>query len=353
MTKRLWLVVVLTVLGALAMSSPAGARTKVVYAGGPAKWQGSLAKRTGAGVDNFLVNRITINVGDTVDWNGASLSSGFHTVDIPKLNGSDLALITGTGKTVQGVNDAAGNPFWFNGKVPVLSFNTALFGPSGPKGYNGTTRVDSGLPLGKPHDFKVKFLTPGTYKYFCDVHYGMHGVVVVKAKGASVPTAQQDAATLQGEERSYTAEAQRVDRTKVHGNRVSVGASGPGGVEVFAMFPSVLRIKAGTTVQFAMSKDTREVHTASFGPAKYLGPLAKSIAGAPAPSPAAIYPSDPPGQIVLSPGSHGNGFANTGLMDRDATTPLPAFGAIKFTQPGTYRYECLIHPFMHGVVIVK
>ena len=352
MLKRSTVVGVLLAMSSLVLAASAGARTKVVYAGGPAKWAASLGKQTGAGVDNFLINRVTINVGDTVDWNGTDLAAGFHTVDIPKLNGSDLALITATGKTVQGVNDAAGNPFWFNGKVPVLSFNTALFGASGPRAYNGTTRVDSGLPVGPPHDFKVKFLTPGTYKYFCDVHHGMDGEVIVKPKGAVVPSAQQDAATLRSEEQGYAAEAQRIDRTKVQKNRVSVGASGPGGLEVFAMFPGVLRIKAGTTVQFMMSKDSREVHTATFGPRSYVQPLGRSFTS-PAPSPAALYPSDPPGHIVLSSGSHGNGFANTGLMDRDATTPLPALGAITFTQAGTYRYVCLVHPFMRGTIIVK
>ncbi len=347
------MIAVLSAVGLLATAASAAARTKVVYAGGPAGWARSLSRHTGAGVDNFLVNRITINVGDTVDWNGASLSGGFHTVDIPKLNGHDLALITGTGKTVQGVNDAAGNPFWFNGKVPLLSFNTALFGPSGPTAYNGTTRVDSGLPLGKPHDFKVKFLTAGTYKYFCDVHYGMQGLIVVKPKGAAVPTAAQDAATLRSEEQHYAAEAKQVARTKTHGNTVSVGASGPGGVEVFAMFPATLRIKVGTTVRFMMSKDSREVHTASFGPRPYLTALSNSFTGGPLPSPAALYPSDPPGHLLLSPTSHGNGFASTGAMDRDATTPLPALGAIKFTHAGTYRYQCLIHPFMHGTILVK
>ena len=50
--------------------------------------------------------------------------------------------------------------------------------------------------------------------------------------------------------------------------------------------------------------------------------------------------------------AHGNGFANIGGLDRDPTTPLPASGQIKFTTPGTYHYACLIHPFMHGTIIV-
>ena len=352
MKTRPVVLALLAVIAALAVPSVAAARTKTVYAGGPVRWANSL-QRYGAGINNFLVNRVTINVGDTVAWNGASLASGFHTVDMPALNGKDLGLITATGKTVQGANDAAGNPFWFNGKVPVLSFNTMLFGQSGPRAYNGTARVDSGLPIGpKPSDLKVKFTTAGVFKYFCDVHPGMVGYVVVKPKGAAVPTAQQDASVLRSEEQQYVGEAKRVDKTKVPANQVSLGASGPGGLEVFAMFPSTLHVKAGTTVRFFMSKDSREVHTATFGPVSYLKPLAMSFRS-PAPAPAAAYPSDPPGQIVLTPTSHGNGFANTGVLDQDSTTPQPASGTITFTKAGVYTYVCVIHPFMRAKVIVK
>ena len=349
MTKRFG-VLVLVVAAAAAFASAASAQTKVVYAGGPGKFVKALG-RQGAGVNNFLVNRITIHVGDTVEWTGASLSGGFHTVDIPKLHGSDLPLILPTGSTVAGVNDAAGNPFWFDGNVPALGFNPQLFTPVGGTTYNGTKRIDSGLPLGKPKNFKIKFTTVGNFKYFCDVHYGMGGTVVVKPKNAPIPTAKDDATTLNKEESNYLAEAKRVAKTNPAAGQVSVGASGPGGLEVFAMFPSVLNINAGTTVQFAMSRQTRETHTATFGPAPYLSQLANSFTG-PAPAPAAVYSSDPPGQITLSPTSHGNGFANTGVLDRDTGTPLPALGAIKFTTPGTYTYECLIHPFMRGTIIV-
>ena len=40
-------------------------------------------------------------------------------------------------------------------------------------------------------------------------------------------------------------------------------------------------------------------------------------------------------------------------MDQDASTPLPASNTITFTKAGTYRYICLVHPFMHGTIVVK
>lgn len=46
-------------------------------------------------------------------------------------------------------------------------------------------------------------------------------------------------------------------------------------------------------------------------------------------SPTAAFPSDPVQPITLTPASHGNGFANTGVLDAVA------------------------HPFMVGTIVVK
>lgn len=328
--------------------SAASAHTKVVYAGGPVSWSSTLGI---AGVDNFLLHRVTINTGDTVVWSGQSLASGFHTVDIPAVGGSDLPLILPTGALVTGSNDAAGNPFWFNGQ-PQLDFNPALFGPIGSHTYTGEARIDSGLPITGPHDFAVTFAKPGAYRYFCDVHPGMAGWVIVKPAGTAIPSDAADARRLAASERHYAAEAQQVAQIKPPANTVSVGASGPGGVELFAMFPSTLAVRAGTTVSFTMPTRSREVHTATFGPEGYRNDLANAFGSNPANAPSALYPSDVP-QITLTPTSHGNGFANTGAMDQDDTSPLPSSNTITFSTPGTYRFECLIHPFMRGTIVVN
>jgi plastocyanin len=340
---------------ALALPAAAGARTKTVYPGGPVKWQNQIATKYGAFVDNFMINRVTINVGDTVVWDGkARFNGGFHTVDFPAKGGSDVPLILPTGNTVTGVDDAAGNPFWFNGKVPALGFNPALFAASKGGTYDGSKRIDSGLPVSpKPTDFKLKFTKPGVYRYFCDVHPGMIGFVVVKKKGQAIPSTKADAKTLAKEQAAYVAGAKKLDKTKVTGANVSLGQAGANGLEVLAMFPGKLTVKNGTTVTFAMAKGTREVHTATFGPAPYINALANAFATSQVFPGNAIYPSDPPGSITLNPTSHGNGFANVGALDRDPTTPLPPSGQIKFTAPGTYHFICLVHPFMHGTVVVK
>jgi plastocyanin len=300
-------------------------------------------------INAFFNKKVTINVGDTV----AFQIRGFHTVDIPAKGGSALPLLL-PGKPATG-SDFSGSPFWWSGKLPTVGFNPALLAPGKSAVYNGSKRLDTGLPLGKPKPFNITFSKPGTYKYFCDVHPGMVGTVVVKPDGAAIPSAKQDAkAGL----RQATADVKAAKRAaaalaKLPADTVSVGQSAPGGVELFNMFPSTLTVNAGTTVTFRMSKHSFEVHTATFGDAKTLTALAKGFQGIPFPS-QGVYPSDPPGTITESLTSHGNGFANTGVIDNDPGTKqiLPS-SQIKFTQAGTYHFICLIHPFMHGTIIVK
>jgi plastocyanin len=199
----------------------------------------------------------------------------------------------------------------------------------------------------------VVFTKAGTYKYFCDVHPGMVGVVVVKPTGQTVPSAAQDAASLKAEIKSDLTALKRAAKRKLAKNHVSVGGSGGNGAELFAMIPSKLKVKRGTVVTFAMAPRSREDHTATFGPVKYINTLAKAFLTVPAATQIGAYPSSAKQPIPLGPTSHGNGFANIGLIDRDSSTKtVPAAGKIKFTTPGVYHFICLIHSNMHGTIIV-
>lgn len=348
----------------VALPAAAGARSKTVYAGGPkinkaqiVKLLGKEARRVKAdnpGLNAFLNQTVTINAGDSVKWVG--LAANFHTVDIPALGGSDLPFVV-PGPTVTGATDFAGNPFWFDGKLPGLGFNPALLAPIGGTTYNGTSRIDSGAPLAPhaPNTLKVTFTKAGVYKYFCDIHPGMIGYVVVKPKGKPIPSPKQDAAALNKQISALILAAGRLaTHASQPANHVSLGLSTRQGLELYSMFPATLHVKAGTVVTFSMSLTSREVHTASFGPSAYLRNLASNLGMGPVPTSEVLYPSSNPalGPIPEGPTEHGNGFANTGGLDRDPTTPLPPSGKIDFTAPGTYHFVCLIHPFMRGTVIV-
>ncbi len=119
--------------------------------------------------------------------------------------------------------------------------------PSGPTTYDGTTRIDTGLPLGSgpPRPLNVRFTKPGTYKYFCDVHPGMVGEVVVRPHGQSVPSAAQDAASLNNEIKRDLAALGRAAKVRVPADHVSVGGSGGNGAELSRDAPCEADREAG------------------------------------------------------------------------------------------------------------
>lgn len=342
----------------------AQAKTVTVYTGPPpnidklvpasAGLSKSFKAKYNPDVNAFFPQKVTIHVGDTVRFVRGMMP---HTIDIPPVGSdSDLPFFV-AGKLVAGVNDAAGNPFWFNGHVPSLGLNPLLAVPGPTRvSYDGSKRVESGFFVGNgaAPDLNVTFTKAGAFKAFCDVHYGMAATVVVLPKSRPLPTAAQDNAALRAQARSDVKALKAAAHIKLPANTVSVGSAGPGGAELFAMFPATLHIKAGTVVTFTMSRDTREAHTVTFGSPAYLAKLARGLLSDPLLTQEDLYPSDIPvaGPIVVSPPAHGNGFANLGALDRDSTTPLPASGKIMFPTPGTYQYVCLIHPFMRGTIIV-
>jgi plastocyanin len=329
-----------------ALPAGAEARTHLLWAGGTPAFQSSLRHRLAAVANDFFPHSVTLDAGDTVQWRG--MSTGSHSIDVPRKGGADLQLIAPTGTTAANLTDFAGSQFWFNGQ-PNLGLNPQLFAPSGGNTYNGSGRAASGLPLGKPRPFRLMFTKPGTYEYFCDVHYDMRGLIVVKAKGVATPTAAQESAAVATQQDRDTRIAKALTKTNVTG-RVSLGVAGRNNVEILAMFPRRLKVRIGASVSFSLPNPTGETHTATFASNSYLKPLENSIAG-PTPTATAVYPSSPNGPLLL-PGPHGNGFANAGVLERDDDSHLKPGAQFMFTVPGTYNYVCLIHPFMQGTVVV-
>ncbi len=353
---RLVMLCALSCAGALWLAAAAGARTIVVTAGAPkssnlvaAKYLSkSFAKRYHPNVNAFFNQRTTINVGDTVSF----YFDGFHTVDLPGRSHTDLPLVVRTRTIANGFKDAAGNPFWFNGKLPLLGLNPQLFSRSKAHSYSGTKRLDSGIRSSKP--FNVVFTKPGTYKFFCDVHPGMIGYVTVRPSGVQIPSVRQDLKALLTQETKDIKATKQAARGRPPARTIILGQSAPGGVELDALFPAKLTVKAGTVVTFRMSAHSRETHTATFGPRPYLNRIIKNFQTGPIFLPVGTYLSDPSRPLTLTPTSHGNSFLSTGLLDNDPSTKqFRSSTKIDFTTRGTYHFVCLIHPFMRGTIIVK
>jgi plastocyanin len=349
-------VVVLAVLAIPAAS--AGAATRTVTMGPTPDVERQLNTRFASDVNDFFPHGTTIHVGDRIRF----VPTTFHTVDFPRRGQGAIPLFSPTGEKVVGARDAADLPFWFNGQ-DQLGFTPALtrsgFGKSFT--FNGRRRVESGLPLqDRPKPMTVRFTRAGRFTYLCDVHAGMKGTVRVRPRGRRIPTARQHAAKVRAQVARGMRIARQLGSTEPPAGVVSVGASGRGGVERFQMFPDTQTVPVGTTLRFEMSARTFEVHTATFGPGdpeadpnSYLGQLAESFTS-PTVNPAAIYQSELPGTVAsLTPRLHGNGFWNSGVMDRATATPPPSSNSVRFGEAGTYDFFCLIHPFMKGTVVVQ
>jgi plastocyanin len=340
---------------------PAAAQgsTRTVVAGPPQKVKGLPA---GADANAFFRKTVTVHVGDKVKWQ----FNGFHTVTLPAKGKKPPAFIgpDPSGALVSGVNDAAGNPFWFNGKVPRLTLTADGALPAGGKSYNGKKLVSSGAPLaaGAPKPFTVKFTKKGSYSYYCTIHTGQKGTVKVVGKAKAIPSNKANAKAAKKEYAKVVKQLKKDGKfAGPAGNAVRAGNDTLTST-ILGFFPATKSVPVGTTVTFSMSPKSTEAHTITFGPVDYLktladgfiGPDPANPQGLPVVNPQDAFPSDPPPSLPPFDGTnHGNGFINTGIIDQDAATPTnPASGQVTFSKAGTYNYICLIHPDMKGSIVV-
>src|SRR3954468_12598512 len=325
-----------------------------------------LAKPYEADAIDYFPHTITVRVGDSVKF----LPTAFHNVDIPPRGKKHIALLLPTG-TITGVNDAAGQPYWFNGALPSVKFNPLIVPPnpsvgSGPTKvpgkkvekatYNGKKQILSDIPFNAgPPALQVKFTKPGSVTYYCDLHEGMKGVVRVLAKHHKVPTAKADKKTLNKQiTRDFAVAKTRYNQTPP-ANTVYVGSAGKYGVEYFGYDPQVLHVPVGTPVTFQMTPGSFENHTATTAGAEnadpekvansYLGQIAASFFDPAGFLPQGVWPSEPTEPAVLTKRSHGNGFWNTGVLDVLSSTPdqfIPDHRAVTFGESGTYDFYCMV-----------
>ncbi|GLG02293.1 hypothetical protein Alches_23340 [Alicyclobacillus hesperidum subsp. aegles] len=101
----------------------------------------------------FFPNSIVVDAGDTVTFVGSG-----HTIAFPG-----------------------------NGQMPPIG-SPLMFKPTTDQTYDGTKFVSSGLLMGKP--WSLTFTKPGVYPYYCGLHPGMAGVVIVQPAGTAYPMTQ-------------------------------------------------------------------------------------------------------------------------------------------------------------------
>jgi plastocyanin len=351
--RRKLTLAVLSAASLLALA-PTGAlaRTFTVDVGPPGRMPAHLD------FDAFFPSALTVHAGDSVRFQ----IMGFHDVAYlpPGMARSPLA-IPDPAATAGAVRDAAGAPLWFD-SAPRLELNPLVALPAGGATLDPARYANSGLPSrSQPTTtYLLRFTRPGTYRLYCLVHGAMSVRVRVVPHARSIPSPAQVQATARAQLQVAMGLAQRLER--VTPPRLTVLAGHDAGpVAWMRFFPENLRIRAGQTVTFQVDSK-HEPHTITFGPEAYTGAIERTLIepqptgdGSPALvfNPLGMYPSEPPGSPLLDTGAnHGNGFLGSGPLDTDPRTPNPSEVRITFTKPGTYHYECVIHPGMDGTITV-
>ncbi|HEY8685565.1 MAG TPA: plastocyanin/azurin family copper-binding protein [Chloroflexota bacterium] len=111
--------------------------------------------------------------------------------------------------------------------------------------------------------------------------------------------------------------------------QVSAGSGTPdAAVTGMAFYPPVITIDVGDSITWSANGDA---HTVAF------------LSGAAAPPPISPAAGTPAGGTSYD----GTGFVNSGIV-----TPGSTF-TLNFTKAGTFQYQCLFHPVMHGTVVVQ
>jgi plastocyanin len=364
----------------LVLPLAAQAVTREVTQGLPTKVQQTRAFLGQGGHDidaiDFFPHTVTIHVGDKIHFS----QTAFHQLDIPAIGQKRLVLLVQKG-TVGHVVGKDGNPFWYSDSpFPNFGFNNRIikghptvdYSPTKEaakhgthKTYDGSRRILTPIPFNAgPKPITIKFTRAGTFRYFCDLHPGENGVVRVLPKSEPIPSAKAYKRALNRQIRRDRRIANHIHNHRPKPvNTVNVGYAGRHHVEIFRYLPQTLRIKVGTTVRFQITPRSVESHTATTAgphnpetsPNTTIGTIAASFF-APKFDPRGVYPSEPFGTIAtLTKSSHGEGFWNSGVLDnqnRGFTKATPTFNLVKFGQAGTYDFYCMVHPQMHGRVVV-
>lgn len=209
-------------------------------------------------------------------------------------------------------------------------------------------------------------LEPGTYWFYCAVHgFGQSTELEVKPDDADVPSPAEVTRQARREineiaeplEKQYR-EAVSEGVVEVEGARIEgpfAGLPGVGRAAIDEFIPKRRTVNAGEPITWKMMGAD---HTISFDVPEYfpvvefaedgtvrLNPKLQPSAGG------ASEPAEPEGEGVfeVDGGSYdGEGFWSSGLL---GAQPYVEY-TLRITEPGSYRYACLIHPPMVGTVVV-
>ena len=366
---------VLIALAALVLASPAGAKTWTVFGGSPEKKPPKGSPKAAFG-EQFYPAKITVQAGDKVIFK----TFEGHTVTFigsHKLGEFNFAVPDPAGSTYADINDAAGQPFFFNGMAKWIYNAEQLLQPARDKAIDDLdvhNRLIFGAenPGEKGQSATYVFPEPGKYHYVCLFHNFMRGTIVVKPKTAAVPTPADVKVDIAAQiDRNLKEAKSLVPIAPSEANTVYAGVATSTQMSLIAFVPKTLTVPVGTTVTW-IDKSPQQQHNLAFGPRDWLKPFEAEndlFPFGPPGTPNQLGPwylygsdrADPAtGAYTYDGTGHGNGVLLTQLFDgivSESADYLPqAFPdrvRVTFTKPGMYHYYCQIHgPEMSGDIVV-
>jgi plastocyanin len=267
----------------------------------------------GGAANIFAPQVVEVYAGDTVTWTrGGDLEP--HTVTF-----GPQSLIDKLNRELLGPVPQKAGP-------PLIAFNSQAAFPTMGTTYDGIGFANSGLMAAKGKSWSLTFTTPGTYHYYCLLHYipghpelSMGGEVIVRPRpGAS------------------------------HAYVVSMGSAEDDMTNMLDQFnPRHLTIHAGDSVTWIGS-----FHTVTFAPDAELVQIEQHFV-VPVPQKAGLPLLTINPKAALPFGGHtyhGTGYVSSGFLTPQGTQP--ARYTLTFTKPGNYSYDCLVHPGMDGTITV-
>jgi plastocyanin len=325
----------------LGIALVAGACSKGVS--GPQRFSVNVDTASPAGkkfqVSAYFPGSIKVRPGDTVIFRNRSTEAP-HTISFgikPDLS-NQPSIITPTGEN-PAVHEPCYAPAASTGLVKCASKTLPAFTGKGYWNSGYLEPVPAPKSMG-PKTTRLRIAgstAAGTYRYVCILHPLMAGVVRVVANDDDrvsqgdvrdeAVAAARDAVAAAG--KIPTPQLQQAATSAVlaagWGNRVTA-------VNRFA--PEKVSVKAGTTVKW-VARSPYEPHTVTFG---------NEIK----------TPADPRTFTPIGPkpgGAYAGGLANSGIIAPPGR-PFPTEYSLRFTNAGTYKYYCILHPGMNGTITV-
>jgi plastocyanin len=305
----------------------------------------------------FLPASIKVHVGDTVTW---TTTHGHTVTFLGKLKPQQLPFV---------MPDPPGRPTRASRRgrsaVPLqrhaeVHLQRQIFGPIGSdvvRDRSGCTTGscsarDRRSPAGRRTASPSRASTSTSA---CSTRHGRRRPR--RPEGCEDPVARRCARRGEADRAAKLARARKLDKVKPPANTILAGVGDT--TTLIAFKPSVLTVKAGTTVRIVSGSST-EFHNVVLGPVEYLKTFFRETAlfpegpGSPNQvSPVDVYGSDPERPQIHTGTNHGNGFFVTPVVDKAKYTPLPSNSEVTFTTPGTYTYYCGVHfPDMKGTIVV-